>query len=193
MGPNQIFFEGSKSTFGFGVALGVVPRCENLLDAEHGTRLHESLGGRLTAVIADQGRRFFSFSDFFRELRHDGLVKGIEPVLRFRLEAEGITDDLFGVPVEHDDQVHPTPIPELDLGHINPPEFVELMGFNLRFHGSTTSSQTHVLGDQELLCFHDAVHSFFIDWQAFPVFEVGPNTTITPKRVLGFKLDDSLE
>ena len=68
MGPDQIFFQGSEGAFGIGIAFGVVPGSEDLLDVESGAGLHEKLGSRLAAVVADELGRLSDFTDSLREL-----------------------------------------------------------------------------------------------------------------------------
>ena len=131
----------------------------------------------------------------------NGLVQSLKPVPGFGFEAEEVANDLFGIPVEDNNKIHPTPVPEFDLGHtvklvllccVDVPELVEMISLNLWLHGSTAGPQAHVLGDHELVLLHNAVDTFLVDGKAFPVLEVGPDTAVTPEGVLGLEIENTL-
>ena len=125
MGPDEILFQGSEGALGIGIAFGIVPGGEDSFDAKQRAGLHEIFRGRLAAVVADDLRRFFNFTDALRELIEDGLIQSLKPIPGFGFEAEGEAHDFLGVPVEHNHEVHPAPVTELDLGHVNAPELVD--------------------------------------------------------------------
>ncbi len=62
--------------------------------------------------------------DAVREPVVDGHLKRIKPVIGFRLNAQGVTDNFFGIPVKDDGQVEPAPRMEFDLGHVDAPELI---------------------------------------------------------------------
>jgi len=73
---------------------------------------------------------------------------------------------------------------------VDTPELVEVVGLDLGFHRGAAGSEAHVLG---VLLLHDAVDALFVDGEAFPVLEVGPDAAVTPEGVLGLELDDAFK
>ena len=193
MRPNEILFKRSEGALGVSVTFRIVPGSENLLDPESGAGLHEKLGSWLTAIVTDKSRRLSNLTNALRELPEDSLIQSLKPVSGFRLESEGIADDFLGVPVEDNGQIHPAPVTKLDLGHINAPILVDTFGLSLAFQGSAAGPQAHVFSDEQFLLFHDAIDSLFINRQAFPVFEIGPDAAVTPEGVLSLEIIDTLE
>ncbi len=136
MGPNEIFFQGSKGAFGIGIAFGIVPRSEDLLDAKRGASLHEKFRSRLAAIVADEFWRVRDFADALRKLLKDSMIQSLKPIPGFGFETEGQTHDFFGVPVKDNDQIHPAPVTELDLCHVDAPELADPVSPGLAFQGS---------------------------------------------------------
>ena len=193
MGPDEVFFQGPEGALGIGVAFRIVPGSEDLFDAKRRAGLHEKLGSRLAAVVADKLWRFRDFTNALRKLLEDSMIKSLKPVPGLRLETEGEAHDFLGVPIKHNDQVHPAPVTELDLGLVNAPVLVDALSSSLTLQGSAASSQAHVFSYKHLLLFHDAVDALLVDWEILPVFEIGPDAPVAPERVLGLQVVDALK
>ena len=82
-----------------------------------------------------------------RESVIDGHFDGLEPVMGFGLDAQRISDDFLGAPVEDDAKIQPAPWINFDFGHVDAPEVIGVVGSGFCAHRSATSPQALKFGD----------------------------------------------
>lgn len=192
IGPDQVFLDGAHDSFRIGIALGIIPGGKDLLDAQGTAVAHKALTGRLAAIIRDQEQRFFRqrLLNPQRESGIDRLMKGREPVPGFGLEAQGVADDLFGIPVQDHGQVEPAPARELDLGHVNTPELVRPISVRFGASWAAFGFQPGLRSNQQAVFPEQAVNPLLVDLDALAELEIRPNPAIAPERVIGLQLFD---
>jgi len=85
--------------------------------------------------------------DTAREAGIDGAIESKEPVLSFGLDAEGVADNLFGMPVKDNSEVKPAPGRHFDFGHVDAPELIGSISSWLWSGGVSFGFKFVVLGD----------------------------------------------
>ena len=120
--PEQLFLEGPHEPFRIRVPLRVVVTGEGLGDTQGRRGLHEGERGGLTAIVTHEMEPVVTAP--VRELALHRHVQCGQPVRRFGLQSCIVADNFLGVPVQHQDEVHPARGFDHHLGHINAPPLI---------------------------------------------------------------------
>jgi len=168
--PDEVFFDPSDDAFGIGVALGIRPGREYLFDAGQRAIKPEPAAGRLAAVVRDQMQVMLQgVADASREAVINGHFQGIKPVICFRLDAQRVSEDFFGVPVKDNGQVKPAPGGQFDLCHVDAPKLIGAGRAGFPADVAASGLQAVVGLDRQIVFLHQALDAIFADFVMFAI------------------------
>ena len=98
--PRHLFLGRPDHPFGLCVALGIIVRTENLVDAQPGRVLHEGHRGRLRSAVGKKVQPLVPHSP--RKLLTERPVQSLFLIRTLAPERQIPAHDLFGVPVQND-------------------------------------------------------------------------------------------
>ncbi len=189
--PQAFLFQGAHDSLSIGIALWIIVAGKRLMNPQRAAGRHECLSGRLTPVVTHQG--YVLASGAIRELAINGHIQSREPMLRRTRTTGIITHDLFGIPVQHQDDVDPAEALYQNLGHVDPPPLIGPGRPRFVPARRPLGFEPEIGLDQEVVLPHSAQNTLLIDDPALDEAQVSPDPAIPPEWVVGFELPDTLE
>jgi hypothetical protein len=179
--PQAFFLTGAQGPLRVGVTLGVVVTSERLLKPQRRPGPHEGQRGRLAPVVTQQARALASCP--IRTLAVGCPVQGAQPMPGGAGAARLTPHDVFRLPSQDRDAVHPATALDQGLRHLEAPPRVGLGRSGCAASRGALSRARRVGRDQEAVC--PPPHSLRRDGHRLDNVPGGPAAAIPPERGFG--------
>jgi hypothetical protein len=189
--PQACLVQGAHDSRSLGMALWIIVAGKRLRHPQRAAGRQACLSGRLTPVVTHQG--YVWAAGALRELALHGHLQSREPMRRRARTTGLITHDLFGLPVQHQDDGDPAAALYHNLGHVDPPPLMGPGRPRCVPARRPLGLEPEMGLDQEVVLPQSAQTTLRLDDPALDDAQVSPDPAIPPAWVVGFELPDTLE